>query len=314
MVMVTNQVITMTEPMTEPMTAESSPSFGGATEGAATGSTPFLEGRSALLLLALITLIGLVFRLHLLGEKSLWSDEAASITFASLSWKKFLTTMRYGEGNMVLFYVLLRGWMHLGDSEFVLRCLPVLSGVATIPAVYQLGNRFLSRYTGLAGAAVLALHSYHFRFSQELRSYSLLLFLLVLSSYLFLAAVESPHRKGIWLAYVLMSALAIYAHAFAVLVLVSQWLSVTPSSLRRIGLVRSFWIVAALGALVLPMTAEMLLENTGQLSWVPRPTIDAFVQVLQMLAGSYSWAPGPTSGATCCSFPTPDCGSWLCWG
>jgi len=203
--------------------------------------------------------------------------------------------MWYGEGNMALFYVLLRGWMYLGYSEFVLRCLPVFFGAATIPAVYQLGNRFLSRNAGLAGAALLAAHSFHLRSSQFLRSYSLLLFLLVLSTHFFLAAVESPHQKGIWAAYVLTSGLAIYAHMFAVLVLVPQWLSLAPSGLRRIGLVRLFWIVAAVGALVWPMAAEILQQKGGQLDWIPPPTIGRFLQVMQMLAGSYPWPPRPTA-------------------
>src|SRR5580704_7316355 len=138
-----------------------------------TRSKPFLERHFALLSVALITVIALALRFYLLGKLSLTLDEADSAFFARLSWKEFLAAIRYGESNMTmtLFFVLLRGWIHLGDSEFVMRALPVLFGVATIPAVYHLGNRFLSRNAGLAGAALLAAHSYHLRYSQELRSY-----------------------------------------------------------------------------------------------------------------------------------------------
>ena len=49
---------------------------------------------------------------------------------------------------MALYYVLLRGWIHLGDSEFMVRALSVLMGVLTIPAIYYLGKQLFDRPTG----------------------------------------------------------------------------------------------------------------------------------------------------------------------
>ena len=258
----------------------------GVREWAPVSSTPLLQKRSQLLVVALITFIAFALRLHLLREP-LSYDESFSATLVASGFKQFLSTMWSGEGNMTLFYILLSGWKHLGYGEFSLRCLALLFGVATIPAVYQLGNRFLSSDAGLAGAALLALHGFHLYCSQFLRSYSLVVFLLVLSTYFFLSMVESPHKKPIWAAYVLTSALAVYAHLLAVLVLIPQWLSLTWGGLRRIGLIRSSAIVAAVGALASPMVADILLNNVGQLDWIPRPTIGRFLQVMQNLAGSY---------------------------
>lgn len=273
--------------------------LGRVTKPTTTRSPSSLPGGSTLLMVALVCLIALALRLHLLGTLSITIDESDSIFFARASWREFLSAIRHGEPSMTmtLFFLLLRGWIHLGDSEFVLRCLPVLFGVATIPAVYQLGSRFLSKTAGLTGAALLAAHSCHIRFSQQLRSYSMLSFFLVLSTYFFLAAIESPRRKEIWVGYVIASALAVYAHPYAVLVLIPQCLSLTPSIVRRIGLARVCWIAVALGVLLLPAVAQSRLcpRCSQGLLWIPRPTINTFLLALQNLAGSYTWTSQPTA-------------------
>ena len=87
------------------------------------------------------------------------------------------------QGNMTLYYFLLRAWIHLGDSEFVVRSLSVLFGVLTIPAVYFLAARLFDRPTGLTSAALLSVHSFHIHWSQETRAYTLLTLLLVLATY-----------------------------------------------------------------------------------------------------------------------------------
>jgi mannosyltransferase len=236
--------------------------------------------------LLFFSVIGAVLRFHALGVKSLWLDEASSVTFARLSWWEFLRTMWYGEGNMSFYYFLLRGWLSLGASEFWLRSLSALFGVATIPAVYQLGNRFLSRKTGLAAAALLAVHSFHIRYSQELRSYSLLAFLLVVATYLFLSVLQTPERRVLWAWYAVLAVMALYSQVFAVFVLAGQWLVLTPATIKRVGIKRLLCTAAAIGFLTAPLAAVMLLRNNGQLDWVPYPTIGGLLAVVQNIAGT----------------------------
>jgi mannosyltransferase len=247
--------------------------------------TVSLRNRTWLLAVLFFSVLGAILRFHALGTKSLWLDEASSVTFARLPWRDFLRTMWYGEGNMAFYYFLLRGWLHWGDSEFWLRSLSTFFGVATIPAVYQLGDRFLSRKTGLAAAALLAVNSFHIRYSQELRSYSLLAFLLVVSTYLFLAALETSGRKLLWALYAGISVLAIYTQVFAVFVLAAQWLVFTPATIKRVGIFRLVYTGATMSFLAAPMAAVMLLRNNGQLDWVPHPSFAGFLAVVQNIAG-----------------------------
>jgi uncharacterized membrane protein len=128
------------------------------------------------------------------------------------------------EGNMIFYYLLLRGWVHLGDSEAVVRSLSVLFGVATVAAVYDLGCRLFNRTAGLIAAALLTIHGFHILWSQQARSYALLTLLLVVSTSLLVSALQAPDPRRTWAAYVIVSALACYCHFFAVLVLMTHWL------------------------------------------------------------------------------------------
>jgi uncharacterized membrane protein len=240
----------------------------------------------AWLFLLFVLAVGSVLRLYMLGVKSLWLDESFSVLVAGTPLPLFLRTMWWGEANMALYYFFLRFWMYLGDSEFWMRSLSALFGIMTIPAVYALGSRFLSRKAGLFAAALLAVHSYHIRYSQELRAYTLVTLLVVLSTYAFLRALEAPDRKVFWVLYALFSALAIYAQVLSVFVLCSQWLVLTPGRIKRVGILRLLFSGAAIGILAAPMVAVMLLQNKGQLDWVPRPNLIRIYDVFQYMAGA----------------------------
>ena len=238
----------------------------------------------ATILLAL-TALAAFLRLHQLGGHGLWLDEACSVLYAHLPAATFWRLMWKQEGNMVLYYLLLRAWVHVGDTEFLLRFPSVIFSVASIPMIYRLGRDLFSKTTGLIAAALLSMHWFHIFFSQDARSYTLLIFLLLVSSWLFWHFAESPERKLYRYSYPVVSALAMYAHIFAILVVAAQWLSLGPSRARRIGPRRSIAALAAFFLLALPMEAFALLRNKGQLIWVPRATIQAFADAISAMAG-----------------------------
>jgi uncharacterized membrane protein len=170
---------------------------------------------------------------------------------------------------MALYYLFLRACLYLGDTEFWLRSLSALLGVSTIAATHALGKRFLSQRVGLVAAALLTVHGSRIRYSQEMRSYTPVTLLVVLSTYAFLGVLEVPERRAFWVLYALSSAIAIYAQVLVVFVLCSQWLILTPG---RLGSFRLLSVGTAIGILAAPMAAVMLLQNKGQLDWVPRPS------------------------------------------
>lgn len=245
------------------------------------------EKLQTIALLALITILGAALRLFLLGQATLWFDESVSWELAAGSWTHFWKRLLQWEANMVFYYLLLRIWITLGETESVLRSLSVFIGVATIPAVYMLGRHLFGPRAGLISATLLSVHTFHVQYSQEARSYALLAFLLVMSTYFFVKAIEAPYSKRYWLAYRLVSVSAVYAHGFAILVLIAQWLSLGFMTLRD----GQFWSkVGPLILLCIPMIAFLLLRDVGQLSWVPEFNLQRLLSGLRQLSGDGGYA------------------------
>jgi uncharacterized membrane protein len=233
-------------------------------------------------ILALITAAAAVLRFHALTVKSFWIDEGVSVGIARMDGYNFLRILWRREANMSLYYLLLRGWLHIGHSEFFVRSLSVLFGVAAVPAIYFLGRRLFNSRIALTAAALLSVNSYHVHYSQEARSYSLTVFLCILSSLYFLKLLESPSR-GNRLAYILLSALAVYAHFFSGLMLLAHWLSLrflepVPKETKRV------WLPIALA--ISPTVAFVATTGAGPLSWIQRPGLYDVWQLALYLTGN----------------------------
>jgi mannosyltransferase len=245
--------------------------------------TSILTPARSALLLGFITLIGAALRAHSLAARSLWIDEGASVSFASLAWKPFLKVLWGYQGNMALYYFLLHGWIHLGDSESAVRSLSVVVGVLTIPAVYLLAARLFDRPTGVISAALLAVHSFHIHWSQETRAYSLVILLLVLTTYALIAALESKSNLGYWLTFSVLAALCIYAHIFTLLVLTAHALAIVFPKPFRVELPTAVASAAVFAFLCEPMAAFVVLQHSDQLAWMARPSLADIWQFLNLL-------------------------------
>jgi mannosyltransferase len=216
-----------------------------------------------------IVALGAVLRFHASGEKSVWVDEGVSIELARLDWYNFLRILWRHEGNMALYHLVLRFWLHGGSSEAWIRALSALFALATLPAVYALGRLLFNARTGLIASLLLAVNAYHVRYSQEARSYSLYPLLCVLSCYYFVNYLEEPSTRN-RLGHVVNSALAVYAHFFSGLLIVAQWLSLRWCRREELqNTTRKNWLIFAVA--IAPEVLFVLTTGTGVLRWIPRP-------------------------------------------
>lgn len=223
-------------------------------------------------LLALITGLAGVLRLHSLAAKSFWFDEGVSVAIARLDWYNFARILWRREANMSLYYFFLHYWLHFGGSEFYVRALSVFFAIASVPAIYLSGRRLFDSRVGLIAAALLAVNAYHVQYSQEARSYSLMVLLCLLSSWYFLKCLTKPSRSN-RTAYVLSSALAVYAQFFSGLLVIAQFVSVNfldgEQSASQTRTIRNDWRWIAL--LTSPVVVFVATTGTGPLRWVQRP-------------------------------------------
>ncbi len=235
-------------------------------------------------LLSAITVLAAVLRFHALAARTFWFDEGVSIGIARLDWYNFGRILWRREANMSLYYLLLRGWVLFGQSEAFVRGLSVLFALATIPVLYFLGRRLFNSRVGLIAAALLAVNAYHVRYSQEARSYSLMVLLCVRSSFYFLKCLELPSRRN-RVAYILLSTAAVYAHFYAGLLILAQWLSLLFLDRESIPKeIRKDWRWIAL--LVSPIAVFVATTGAGPLRWIQRPGLDNLWQLGLRLAGN----------------------------
>lgn len=216
-----------------------------------------------------VTVLAAVLRLLFL-TKSFWEAEGESVAIvhgnqAAGSWSAFVSVLWAREFNMALYYALLRLWLHLGNSEFFIRLLSVIPGVATIVVIYFLGERLFDRRVALTAALLLAIHGSQLTYSQEARSYALLVLLCALSYLFFIFALETSAAKY-WLLYVIFSALAVYAHFFAFLIFPAQVASLFWLPRQEVPWKRLLASAAAICALTGPVIVFIVTRNVGQLS------------------------------------------------
>src|SRR5207248_766434 len=106
--------------------------------------------------------------------------------------------------------------------------------------------------------------------------------------YFFVSELLHPSR---WtrVAYVATSVLAMYAHFFAMWILMVQLLTLL--SFRRDVLLTRRWlsVVAAIGLGYLPAAAQIARFGHANIGWIPRPTLRTLVHTSARLAGGH-WA------------------------
>src|SRR3954464_10892001 len=136
--------------------------------------------------LAVVIVIAAVLRLIFLGARSFWADEIVSVKLATDNWGGFWFWVSSREANMALYYLLLRGWIKFGDSEAQVRLFSSLIGIVTVPVLYALAKQLYDERIAWVSALLAATNACLITFSQEARSYSLVILLVALSYYYFI--------------------------------------------------------------------------------------------------------------------------------
>ncbi|HEX3609872.1 MAG TPA: glycosyltransferase family 39 protein [Solirubrobacterales bacterium] len=228
--------------------------------------TPSRSG--ALWALGALTALGIAVRFASLGVQSYHHDEV--ITVARVipgSFTDMLKQVKGSESNPPLYYVLAWGWAKaFGTGEVGMRSLSALFGAATVPLGYWIGAELSSRRAGLITAALLAVNPMLIWYSQEARSYALLVFFCAASLLFFARALRTRDGRDLAL-WALASALALSSHYFAVFAVAIEalWLLVALRSRRR-AVLSAVGGVAVVGLALIPLIAAQV--NPAHIGWI----------------------------------------------
>ena len=218
-----------------------------------------IRGETAARLLALAAVfIALALRLWGLDFQELRGDEAWGFLFSLAPWTEIVrTTLVLREPHPVASYLLQHVWLLVaGHGEFAFRFISAWFGALAVALIYRLGRQLrLGWPASILAAMLLALSPYAIWHSQDARMYSISLALTLASTVLALHALHQPRWRN-WLAYVVITWLALHNHYFSIFILVAQNLfvlvtAVFDRSLRRLV---GPWLLAqmAVGLLYLP--------------------------------------------------------------
>jgi uncharacterized membrane protein len=219
----------------------------------------------AIRLLPAILILGIALRLWGLDAQSFTMDE---ITELEISRTSFAGAITAADGLPPLYSVLLHAWLRVGGTPDNARWLSLIIGVVTLPAMYRLGRQHGGQTVGIFSALLLAIAPLHVWYSQELRSYGLLVLLAVLSLWRFDVARRSDRLLD-WIWYALPTVAGFYTHYYYALVPLSLGvaeLAQPVAGTRRVG--RFLQVHAAIAVTVLPLMLLLLPADLAiQLNW-----------------------------------------------
>jgi len=205
------------------------------------------------LILAGVVALAAVVRFSTLGLQSYWSDEAVTVGLAHKSLGHMLSALPNSERTPPVYYVVAWFWSRIfGSSEAGLRSLSALAGTATVLLVYAIARRMAGQRAGLIAAALIAVSPILVWYSQEARSYELLVCLCAASVWLWQRAAEQPSTRRL-AAWGVVAALAIATHYFASFIVIFEALAL----LRAQPTNRDLWVV--LGAMAMVQLALLPL-------------------------------------------------------
>ncbi|HEY5546594.1 MAG TPA: glycosyltransferase family 39 protein [Gemmatimonadaceae bacterium] len=207
-------------------------------------------GSWSLIILVAMIVLALGLRLYRI-DTELWLDEIYLRTrYAPLEFRQLISTYD-SQNHQPLYSILARiAFLAAGASDWSLRIPAVIFGVASLAAVWVFGRRVTSTSEAALGVLLLAVSYHHVWFSQNARGYTMMLFLAVLGTGVFLQLCEGKGRLPTlaW-GYAFLMALATYTHLTAAFIAVGHALTLvlTTRWTSREGRQLAMWPMIALG-------------------------------------------------------------------
>jgi uncharacterized membrane protein len=225
----------------------------------------------------------------------LWYDELHSIiptgpdaTIASI--------IEYSKQDQPpAFFLLLHVWFKLLPyNAFNGRLFAALVGVLGVIAMFFLGKEVHGKSTGLAASGLTCINWFHIYFSQELRFYTLVFLLTVLSFLFFIRCYKKVNLTDYFF-YCISSIVLLYTHYYAIVVLVSQLIIflVLVVFLKRGE--KKFIILSLLSGILIalafiPWLPVVFSDNATASFWISRPDVFFFFMYLYVYFGKDPYA------------------------
>ena len=149
-------------------------------------------------LVGLFALLALCLHVFGLGQRPLWSDEAATYWTVHAHVRDILVGARTDGTPPIYFLAVSVATWVWGWSEVGLRLTSIVAATLMVPAVFVLARRISTVRVALLAAGLTALSPLVHYYAVEARNYALVQLETVAIVYMAWRAIESPDRKRWW--------------------------------------------------------------------------------------------------------------------
>lgn len=194
-------------------------------------SPPRHEQRSlqSLLVVAAISLVGLLLRIVDLDWESIWYDEACSMDMITVPLADIVSGRKLTPGNPFGYFAMLRLWCDtFGFTIESARTVSAIAGTLAIPITWLTARRLTSnRLTAHIACLLTAINPALVFLGREARVYAILSLIVTLATYFAIDVIRSRGRAG-WLGMTICCAVLPHLHYysfffFAILGVVILW-------------------------------------------------------------------------------------------
>jgi mannosyltransferase len=173
--------------------------------------------------IALLVLLNIILRFYGIGSQSIWLDEGYSINEAQFPTSEIIRHSAESD-NPPLYYILLHFWIKIfGDSEAGARSLSAVCGCIASVLIFIFLKKNYTFFAALFAALLITFSNIHIFYSQETRTYELVVLLTVISIGLFLRLLNT-RKKYLYFLLILVNAALLYTHYLSLFVPLSQLL------------------------------------------------------------------------------------------
>jgi uncharacterized membrane protein len=225
-------------------------------------------------------------RFYNINFEDLWFDEQASFLVANpkLSFEETISLSKnLDNGTSIVFNLILKNYFNLFVyNPDISRFLTVIFGIISILALAFL-NFKISKNNGYKLVAFLSsINWYLISYSQELRPYSFLFLLSILSIIFFFSLLENNENKILnykYILYSLISVLAAATHIFFFIIFISQivFLILNKSKIKNNFYTRLFYLLIVPVIYLLIMYDYLLLQININDFWIKQVELDFFI-------------------------------------
>ncbi len=242
-----------------------------------------------------IVIIQLAFSLYKISTHSLWYDECFTINTAIKNVPDIIAVSK-NDVNPPLYPIIVHFWVKLfGISEFSVRFLSALAAAFAAGFLYLLSAKFLNKQAAVFAVLMFITSNDFYYYSQEARTYALILLFVVLSNYCYLSLFyENRSRRRILFAILLglFNAGLFYLHFLSCFNIIAQciclplflWqtnknfaLEKTPDQNIKHYIVAYFLSVGVLLIFLVPFTNRFISLVKGSVNgskmWLQKPTV-----------------------------------------